>query len=318
MNRNLLSILGVIFLFFIVTGVASAQTSATATWALTENQRATVVGEVTADSALGHVLQVRNYTSAAMGGPLGANQARWWMGFITGSTSVGVNWPASTGQENNQYIDFVVSPKPGFNFTVDSIKASLGGGGTNNMRANLFFGGTDTSLTSLTPLNATALVLHQASFYSSSPADTNVAYYVGQQINNGQKFRFRIYAYYLSTSTSNSKYIYTQNIIVKGTTTAATSVEATPEIPAQFELEQNYPNPFNPSTNISFSLNKEGMTKLVVYNLIGQEVATLLNRSMQAGNHSMKFDASNLPTGVYIYRLITPEQSLTKKMMLVR
>ena len=295
-----------------------AQTAAKATYPLTDHQRANVVGNIVADSALGHTLQVRNYTSAAMGGPLGPNQARWWMGFVDGSTSTGKNWPASTGQENNQYIDFVVSPKPGYNLIVDSVKASLGGGGTNNMRANLYFGGTDTSLTSLIPLNSPELVLHQASYYATNAADTNVGYYVNQQVNDGQKFRFRIYAWYLSSSTSNSKYIYTQNIIISGTTTPAVSVEDEPVIPASFNLEQNYPNPFNPTTSINFSLSNDGVAKLVVYNSIGQEVATPLNGFMSAGQHSLKFDASNLPTGIYVYRLITSSQSLTRKMMLIK
>lgn len=317
MKKQILTLLGVVTLVITLTTNLSAQENASATWALTDNQQAVVVGNVDADSSLGHVLQVRNY-STAMGGPLGANQARWWMGFLPGSTNTGANWPASTGQENNLYIDFVVSPKAGYNFSVDSVKASLGGGGTNNMRANAYWGGTDTSLATLTPLNTTPYLLKQYSYYASGAADTNVAYYIGQQINNGQKFRFRVYAWYLSTSTSGSKYLYTQNIVISGTTTLAVSVEEETEIPTSFELQQNYPNPFNPSTNINFSLNQDGNVKLVVFNSIGQEVATILNGFLPSGKHNLKFDASNLPTGVYIYRLITSTQSLTKKMMLIR
>ena len=317
MKKQLLSGFFVFVVCTIFTSNITAQTVASATWTLTEHQRATDVGDVVADSAQGHVLQVRNYTTA-MGGPLGANQARWWMGFQTGSTSTGNNWPASTGQENNLYIDFVVSPKPGYNFTVDSVKGSFGGGGTNNMRANLYFGGSDTSLTSLIPLNTNPLSLKQASYYPVSPADTNVYYYVGQEVKNGEKFRLRVYAWYQSTSTSSTKYLYTQNIVISGTTTLAVSVEEESGIPTRFELEQNYPNPFNPSTEINFTLNQDGITKLVVFNSIGQEVKTLINGYMQAGKHNVKLDASNLPSGVYIYRLSTSTQSLTKKMMLAK
>lgn len=85
-----------------------------------------------------------------------------------------------------------------------------------------------------------------------------------------------------------------------------------------FELKQNYPNPFNPSTQISFSLAKDGFVKLVVYNLLGQEVKTLINRNMEAGSHSMSFDAYDLQSGIYIYKLTSAGSTLTKKMMLVR
>lgn len=318
MKKHLRTILGIFIISIILISNITAQTRATATWPLTENQKAVVTGNVTADSALGHVLKVRNYTSAAMGGPLGANQARWWMGFIAGSTSTGVNWPASTGQENNLYIDFVVSPKPGYNFTVDSVYASLGGGGTSNMRANMYFGGADTSLTTLISLNSSPYPLRQASYFPSNPADTNVYYYIGQEVKNGQKFRLRIYAWYQATPPSSTRYLYTQNIIVSGKTTPAVSVEVDTEIPTSLELHQNYPNPFNPTTNINFSVNQDGMAKLVVYNSLGQEIATLVNGFIQAGSHMLKFDAPSLPTGVYIYRLITATQSLTRKMMLIR
>jgi hypothetical protein len=85
-----------------------------------------------------------------------------------------------------------------------------------------------------------------------------------------------------------------------------------------FELKQNYPNPFNPSTQISFSLAQNGFVKLVVYNLLGQEVKTLINRNMEAGSHSITFDASGLQSGVYIYKLTSSGLTLTKKMVLLR
>lgn len=82
----------------------------------------------------------------------------------------------------------------------------------------------------------------------------------------------------------------------------------------KFELEQNYPNPFNPSTSIKFSIPQASNVKLSIYNLIGQEVATLINQYKTAGSYSVNFDAKGLVSGVYIYRLEANGMSLTRKM----
>lgn len=90
------------------------------------------------------------------------------------------------------------------------------------------------------------------------------------------------------------------------------------EVPNKFNLEQNYPNPFNPVTNIKFAVPVTGIVKLVVYDVMGREVATLINKSMTAGNYVVDFDASSLGTGVYFYKFTSGEFSETKKMMLVK
>jgi len=82
-------------------------------------------------------------------------------------------------------------------------------------------------------------------------------------------------------------------------------------------LEQNYPNPFNPSTNINFKLAKTGFTTLKVYNILGQEIAVLVNEKLKLGNYSYEFNAENLNSGLYFYKLQTNEFSDTKKMMLI-
>ena len=85
-----------------------------------------------------------------------------------------------------------------------------------------------------------------------------------------------------------------------------------------FELEQNYPNPFNPSTNIAFSLAEAGNATIKVYNLIGQEVATIANERFSAGSHTVQFDASSLASGAYIYRLTSGANTITKRMTLIK
>ncbi len=85
-----------------------------------------------------------------------------------------------------------------------------------------------------------------------------------------------------------------------------------------YELFQNYPNPFNPTTTVKFSLPKAGMVSLKVYNTLGQKVATLLNEYMKAGLHQVTFNAGNLSTGIYFYRLDSKNHSEVKRMILLK
>ena len=90
--------------------------------------------------------------------------------------------------------------------------------------------------------------------------------------------------------------------------------------PAAYELRQNYPNPFNPSTTIGFTVGgqRSGMVNLTVYNLIGQAVATVVNGMLPAGNHIVTFDATNLPSGVYVYKLEADGFRMSRAMVLMR
>ncbi|MFH1867322.1 MAG: T9SS type A sorting domain-containing protein [Patescibacteria group bacterium] len=88
--------------------------------------------------------------------------------------------------------------------------------------------------------------------------------------------------------------------------------------PASFVLTQNYPNPFNPTTRINYALPGAVKVTLKVYDLLGQEVALLVNERQPAGNYEVTFDASNIPTGLYIYRLRAGEFTQTKKMLLTK
>ncbi|RNC84508.1 MAG: T9SS C-terminal target domain-containing protein [Balneola sp.] len=90
------------------------------------------------------------------------------------------------------------------------------------------------------------------------------------------------------------------------------------QLPSSFNLEQNYPNPFNPTTNISFSLPNSSKVLLTVYNLLGQEVAQLVNGELSGGNHIVQFDASGLSSGIYVYRIQAGSFVQTKKMMLIK
>jgi hypothetical protein len=89
-------------------------------------------------------------------------------------------------------------------------------------------------------------------------------------------------------------------------------------LPSQFSLTQNFPNPFNPSTDIQFSLPVQSHVRLTVYDVLGQEVTTLVNSTLPAGVHTSMFDASRLPTGIYFYRLEAGSFTDIKKMMLMK
>lgn len=86
----------------------------------------------------------------------------------------------------------------------------------------------------------------------------------------------------------------------------------------KFELAQNYPNPFNPSTTINFSLAKSSDVSLKVYDMLGKEVATIVNGSMNQGSHQVTFDASDLASGLYVYTIRTADFVSSKKMMLMK
>jgi hypothetical protein len=90
------------------------------------------------------------------------------------------------------------------------------------------------------------------------------------------------------------------------------------ELPIVYALEQNYPNPFNPSTTIKYSIPEDGFVKLAVFNMLGEEVAELINSQQKAGRYEVTFNASELASGVYIYRLEAANYNASKKLMLLR
>ncbi|TVQ69116.1 MAG: T9SS C-terminal target domain-containing protein, partial [Balneolaceae bacterium] len=90
------------------------------------------------------------------------------------------------------------------------------------------------------------------------------------------------------------------------------------ELPVQLALRQNYPNPFNPSTRITFELNNPQHVTLSVYDIQGQHITTLLNGERAAGEHHVTFDSGDLASGMYLYRLETPQRTITRAMTLIK
>jgi hypothetical protein len=99
-------------------------------------------------------------------------------------------------------------------------------------------------------------------------------------------------------------------------TTIPTAVEDENVTVENYYLGQNYPNPFNPSTKINYGIEKAGEVEITVYNILGNKISTLVNGVKSAGNHSVSFNASNLSSGIYFYKIVTNEFVQTRKMIL--
>lgn len=124
---------------------------------------------------------------------------------------------------------------------------------------------------------------------------------------------------YTDASVVSGKYYYRlKQIDFSGAFEYSNIVEIDVQGPLGFDLAQNYPNPFNPSTIIDFSIAEAGMVKLAVYNLLGEEIQLIRNEYMEPGFHQVTFNALNLPSGMYIYKLETASYTQARKMMLMK
>jgi hypothetical protein len=121
------------------------------------------------------------------------------------------------------------------------------------------------------------------------------------------------------TSADMTNSLVNQHIATIYSRTLLVSVgETSASMPERFALSQNYPNPFNPSTTIRFEVPASGFVSLKVYNLLGQEVATVVNETKQAGTYEVVWDASGQASGVYFYRLRSGEFAATRKLVIIR
>ncbi len=119
----------------------------------------------------------------------------------------------------------------------------------------------------------------------------------------------------ISSSADSTIYDINDSLFSIQTTTGLTENSS---LPKQFSLEQNYPNPFNPSTVISYQLSAVSQVELKVFDILGREVKTLVNEIQSAGNYKINFNASNLSSGIYLYKIKTEKFIQTKKMILVK
>ena len=116
----------------------------------------------------------------------------------------------------------------------------------------------------------------------------------------------------INSSAGNNKHFYISDIGGNGGESASVNNNE------DYRLYQNYPNPFNPVTRISYKINKEGYVSLHVYNLVGQVIKVLVSEDQQPGRYEVEFDATDLPTGVYLYKLQINGFTSVKRMTLLK
>jgi len=143
------------------------------------------------------------------------------------------------------------------------------------------------------------------SFIDSSVTDTTYLY---SNLEYGNSYWWRVKAF---NTTGWGEFSDVGSIVI-------VSVEDDNQLPIEFSLEQNYPNPFNPVTTIKYSIPKESRISLIVYNTLGEEVAELVNESKRAGNYEVKFNAIELPSGVYFYQIKANDFVQVRKMILIK
>jgi hypothetical protein len=182
----------------------------------------------------------------------------------------------------------------------------------------------DTSLITM-PSTGTNNLVHLVSLTAGSEARpifddlTTNAFYAGFRLNKQDEGNFIYIAgrpYRFNAAASYTNYDF---IIDNWMVTAPTGVEEDEQItPDKFALLQNYPNPFNPSTKITYNIPQRSNVSLRIYDVLGKEIATLVNEQKEAGTYNIQFDASKLSSGVYIYSIQAGDFLESRKMVLMK
>jgi len=164
----------------------------------------------------------------------------------------------------------------------------------------------------------TATEVNNQGFEIERRTETSEYRTIGYIEGNGTSTEPRSYSYIDKAADQGINYYRLKQVDFNGTYEYSDEVEIDVTGPLTFDLAQNYPNPFNPSTSIKYSVPESGNIRLSVFNIVGEEVAVLAEGFSQAGFYEVTFDASNLSTGVYLYKLQSANSVQTKKMMLLK
>jgi hypothetical protein len=141
---------------------------------------------------------------------------------------------------------------------------------------------------------------------------------IGSVQGNGTTTERKQYSYTDAGVETGNYYYRLKQIDFGGTYEYSNEIFVDVTAPLEFALAQNYPNPFNPTTAINFSLAEPTFVRLAIYNLLGEELEVLKNENMNAGSYNVSFNASSLPSGMYLYKIETAQFSSVRKMMLMK
>ena len=164
---------------------------------------------------------------------------------------------------------------------------------------------------------STATENNNAGFGIEKSYDQESYFNIGFVDGAGTTTESRNYTFVDNAALTTNTFYRLKQIDLDGTFSYSNVLEVSSIVDSWY-LGQNYPNPFNPSTRISYSVKESGLVSLTVYNLLGELVSTLVNQNQEAGTYDVDFDASNLNSGVYLYKLESGNQVQTKKMMLIK
>lgn len=165
---------------------------------------------------------------------------------------------------------------------------------------------------------STATELNNSGFEVQKSTQKNEWENIGFVQGNGTVTEITNYSFTEKNLVSGNYSYRLKQIDFDGTFKYSNVVEADVVNPSRYELSQNYPNPFNPNTSINFAIPEAANVTIKVFNLLGEEVATLINKNMETGNHTVNFDAGGLNSGLYLYRIEAGKFTQVKKMTLLK
>jgi len=186
--------------------------------------------------------------------------------------------------------------------------------GTDWSNINIF--NFSTHFTAIDLINTHVIASTQSKVYITADNGSNWADITGALpvTSNNEISEIAYNSNYVFVILENTGFVYRRprSEIIIGITSISSNV------PDKYSLSQNYPNPFNPTTNINFNVPKSGLVKMIVYDINGREISTLVNQEMTPGSYKVDFDGSSLSSGIYYYTLTSGDFVETKKMMLVK
>ncbi len=211
------------------------------------------------------------------------------------------------------YMTIVVPPLAEIGFSVSHRDASLTGYYQYSPQS-----GDELTIGVAMALGGTAIgggsFITTSSVSSYTPFSIPISYYPGHTSNPDSAYIVLV----ISNPSGGSAHVGSTLLLDDLTFSGINGVAEQSREPLEFALDQNYPNPFNPSTLIKYSVATDVHVTLAVFNILGERVATLVDGNMPAGSHSVNFDASRLPSGMYVYRLSAGDFVQTKTMTLLK